>query len=99
MTNLAGLGITIPPQLALAGTAGTGTIPLTGFGALARQHNHAPAGWDNAFQFGMHFAGMQLQCQQMTQRMDMMQASTMQDSSKPTCDSDTGTLKQEGLLK
>ena len=51
MGSLAGLGITIPPQLALAGTAGTGTIPLTAFGALARPRNHAPAGWDNAFQF------------------------------------------------
>ena len=91
--TLAGQGIIIPPQLALGGPAGTGTMGAgLGFGALAGNPS-------SVFQFGMQFSQMQQQCLQMSQRMDMMQASTMQDSSKPTCDSDTGTLKQEGLLK
>ena len=93
--TMAGQGIIIPPQMALAGPAGTGTMgAVSGFGALAGSAFHR----DSAFQFGMQFSQMQQQCLQMSQRMDMMQASTMQDSSKPTCDSDTA-LKQEGLLK
>ena len=88
---LAGQGIIIPPQLALGGPAGTGTMGAgLGFGALAGNPT-------SAFQLGMQFSTMQQHCLQLGQRMDMMQASTMQDSSKPTCDSDTA-LKQEGLL-
>ena len=79
--TLAGQGIIIPPQLALAGPAGTGTMgAVSGFGALAGHPFHR----ESAFQFGMQFSQMQQQCLQMSQRMDMMQASTMQDSSKPT---------------
>jgi hypothetical protein len=91
---LAGQGIIIPPgmaQLALGGPSGTGTMGAgLGFGALAGNPT-------SAFQLGMQFSTMQQHCLQLGQRMDMMQASTMQDSSKPTCDSDTA-LKQEGLL-
>ena len=82
---MAGQGIIIPPQMALAGPAGTGTMGAgLGFGALAGHPS-------SAFQFGMQFSQMQQQClqmqqlqQQQQQTIDVMQASTMQDSSKTT---------------
>ena len=85
---MAGQGIIIPPQMALAGPAGTGTMgAVSGFGALAGHPFHR----ESAFQFGMQFSQMQQQClqmqqlqQQQQQTIDVMQASTMQDSSKPT---------------
>ena len=85
---MAGQGIVISPQLALGGPAGTGTMgAVSGFGALAGHPFHR----ESAFQFGMQFSQMQQQClqmqqlqQQQQQTIEVMQASTMQDSSKPT---------------
>lgn len=86
------MGITIPPRTPFPPqpqlTLGNGTR-MTMPGA------NPTAGIEMGVQFGFQMATLQHTCQQQADRLEWLAA----QESEPTCDYDTDTLKQEGLLK
>ena len=92
--GLANLGIQIPPRTPFPPapqlTLGNGT-------RMTMPHTNPTAAIEMGVQFGFQMATLANQCQQQADRLAAFELQAQQ--SEPTCDYDTDTLKQEGLLK